>query len=143
MKVEVINLSTEKPIETYFVPGLTMLDFQEWKELNEVVINLGKLSEAIANLDSKDLETNEPISSSPQVDFYLPDPIKNRVFSQLAKSETDPEGSADPFRDGLNEVTERVSTPALKSSTILSAVVTEILQNHHPHPDYKVRISHG
>ena len=140
MKVEVIECSTRKTIETYSVPALSMLEFQEWKVLSEVVIDLNHLSDAAANLDSKDSETNEPISNSQKVEFYLPDPIKNRVLSQLTKSQTGAEESADQI---LDEVTERVSMPELKSSTILSAVVTEILQNHHPHSNYKVRISDG
>ena len=140
MKVEVIECSTRKTIETYSVPALSMLEFQEWKVLSEVVIDLNHLSDAAANLDSKDSETNEPISNSQKVEFYLPDPIKNRVLSQLTKSQTGAEESADQI---LDEVTERVSMPELKSSTILSAVVTEILQNHHPHSNYKVRIFDG
>ena len=140
MKVEVIECSTRKTIETYSVPALSMLEFQEWKVLSKVVIDLNHLSDAAANLDSKDSETNEPISNSQKVEFYLPDPIKNRVLSQLTKSQTGAEESADQI---LDEVTERVSMPELKSSTILSAVVTEILQNHHPHSNYKVRIFDG
>lgn len=138
MKVEVINSSTEKPIKTYSVPDFYMRDFQKWQEWNEAVINLGQLSDHIAKLDSKDLETNEPISNPRKVDFYLPDPITDQVISQRAKLQTDPEESPDQVRE---KVTEQVSTPALKSSTILAAVVTEILQNHHPHSDYKVKIS--
>ena len=140
MKVEVIECSIRKTIETYSVPALSMLEFQEWKVLSEVVIDLNHLSDAAANLDSKDSETNEPISNSQKVEFYLPDPIKNQMLSQLTKSQTGAEESADQI---LDEVTERVSMPELKSSTILSAVVTEILQNHHPHSNYKVRISDG
>ena len=130
MKLEVIiiNCTIQEPIKTYSVPDFSMLDFQEWKTLNEVVINLNQLSNITANLDSKDSETNEPISNSRKVDFYLPDPIKNRAISQFAESRTG---------------TEEPSEPVLKSSTILSAVVTEILQNHHPNSDYKVRISDG
>ena len=130
MKLEVIiiNCTTQESIKTYSVPDFSMLDFQEWKALNEVVINLNQLSNVTANLDSKDSETNEPISNSRKVDFYLPDPIKNRAISQFAESRTG---------------TEEPSEPVLKSSTILSAVVTEILQNHHPNSDYKVRISDG
>ena len=140
MKIEVINSKTQKMTETYSVLNLSMFDFQEWQVLNEVVIDLNQLSAATANLDSKDPETNEPTSNPQEVDFYLPDPIKNRVLSQLAKLQTDTEGSEDQIH---NEVTERISMPKLKSNTILSAVATEILQNHQPHSDYKVRISDG
>ncbi len=129
MKLEVIkDCTTEEIIKAYSVPDLAMLDFQEWQEGNEVVINLNHLSHTIANLNSEDSETNKPISNLWKVDFYLPDPIKNRAISQFAESRT---GTEDP------------SEPVLKSSTVLSAVVTEILQNHHPHSDYKVRISDG
>ena len=143
MKVEVINRSTREIIETYSVPDFYVGDFREWNDRSEVVIHLAHLLDTVENLDSKDPVTEEPISNPRVVDFYLPDPVKNQMLSRLAKSRTDTEESSDQFRDGLNEVTEEVSTPELKSSTILSAVVTEILQNHQPHADYKVRISDG
>lgn len=138
--IEVINSEKQKTIETYSVSNLFMFDFQEWQVLNEVAIDLNQLSAATANLDSKDPETNEPISNPREVDFYLPNPIKNRMLAQLVKSETNTEGSE---VQTLDEITGQVSMPELKSSTILSAVVTEILQNHQPHSDYKVRISDG
>lgn len=143
MKVEVINRSTREIIETYSVPDFYVGDFREWNDRSEVVIHLDHLLDTVENLDSKDPVTEEPISNPRVVDFYLPDPVKNQMLSRLAKSRTATEESSDQFRDGLNEVTERVSTPELKSSTILSAVVTEILHNHQPHADYKVRISDG
>jgi hypothetical protein len=126
MKLEVINCTTQKPIKTYSVPDFSILDFQEWKAVSEIVIDLHQLPDATSNLDSNDPETNEPVSNPREVDFYLPDPIKNRAISQFARSLSGP---------------EEPSEPVLKSSIILSAVVTEILQNHHPHSDYKVRIS--
>ncbi len=141
MKVEVINRSTKTTIETYSVADFSMFDFQEWKDLRDVVIHLNRLSDAVAELDSMDSETQEPVSNPQKVDLYLPDPLKNRVFSRLAKLQPDTEESSNQFADTLEEVTERVSTPELKSSTVLSAVVTEILQNHEPHTDYEVRIS--
>ena len=137
MKVEVIKRSTEKPV-TYSVPDFSMLDFQEWKDSEPVLIPLNKLKETVDNLDAKDPETEEPVSNPQEVDFYLPDPIKNRVIAQLAKPQTDLDREAERL-----EITERISTPVLKSSTILSAVVEEILQNHRPPSDYKVRISDG
>ena len=134
MKVEVIDRSTEESIVTYSVPDLSILDFQGWKDENEPIgIPLNKLKDTVDKLDSKDPETGEPISYPKKVDFYLPDPLKNRVFSRLAKS-------TDPDMEGESE---QVSMSVLKSSTILSAVVTEILQNHLPPSDYKVRVSDG
>ena len=118
--IEVINSEKQKTIETYSVPNLSMIDFQGWNDLDE--IDLNQLSAATGKLNSNDPETNEPISNPQEVDFYLPDPIKNRVLDQLVKSETDTGGSEDQIRD---EVAERISMPNLKSSTILSAVVTE------------------
>ena len=56
MKVEVIDPSTLKTIETYSV-DLSMLDFQEWKDESEIVIHLNCLSDIVAKLDSKDPET--------------------------------------------------------------------------------------
>ena len=143
MKVEVIKHPTEELVETYSVQDLSMLDFQEWKESSEVVIHLDCLLETVENLDSRDTETEEPISRPTEVDFYLPDPIKNQAISQFAKSQTNPEAPTDEFSDRYDEVVKQVSAPELKSRTILSAVVKEISQNHHPHSDYKVRISDG
>ena len=141
MKLEVIkDCRTPEIIKTYSVPDLAMLDFQEWQTPSEVVINLNHLSNVIANLDSKDSETNEPISNPRKVKFYLPDPIKNQVLSEFAESRI---GSEEPLDEIPNESTDWDYMAVLKSSTILSAVVTEILQNHHPHSDYKVRISDG
>ena len=136
MKVEVIECSTGKTIETYSMSELSLLDFQEWKESPQI-IPLNKLSGRVAQLDPCDPETREPIISNPDVGFYLPDPLKNRAFSQFAELQIGSEKS----EDQINEVTERVSTPGLELSTILFAIITEILQNHHPHSDYKVRIS--
>ena len=140
MKVEVIDPLTLKTIQTYSV-DLSMFDFQEWKDENEVTIHLNCLLNTVKDLNSKDPETQEPISNPTEVDFYLPTPLMKNILVQLAKSQTDTAESPNQFEDRLNEVTDRVSTPELKSSIILSAVVTEILQNHHPLSDYKVKIS--
>ena len=123
MKVEVIDLSTLKTIETYFVSDLSILDFQEWKDESKVEIHLNCLLNTVKNLNSKDSETQDPISNPTEVDFYLPAPLMNNVLVQLAKSQTDTAESPNQFEDRLNEVTDRVSTPELKSSIILSAVV--------------------
>ena len=129
-----IKRSKEESIVTYSVPDLSILDFQGWKDKNEPIgIPLNKLKDTVDNLDSKDPETGEPVSDPREVDFYLPDLLKNRVISRLAKSQTDTE----------EEVTKKISIPPLRSSVILSAVVVEILQNHLPPSDYKVRISDG
>lgn len=141
MKVEVIECSTNKTIEIYSVTDLDLIDFQGWEELSKDVIHLARLSDTVRNLESKDSETQEPLSFPKEVDFYLPDPLKNRVFSRLAKSQTNPQESADQFADILEVFTEQASAPELKLSVVWSAVVTEILQNHTPHSDYQVRIS--
>ena len=141
MKVEVINCSTKETIETYSVGILELTDFQGWEEISKDAIHLNCLSNTVRSLGSEDPETGKPTSFPKEVEFYLPGPIINRVFSRLAKSQTDTEESPEQFADILEEFTERASTPELKSSAVLSAVVTEILQNHTPHSDYKVRIS--
>ena len=143
MKVEVINRLTRKTIEVYSIPNLSMFDFQEWNGQSETVIRLDCLSDAVKNLDLKDSVTKKPLSNLTEVDFYLPDLLMKNVFVQLAKSETDTEESPDQLADRLNKITDQISTPELKSSTILSAVVTEILQNHQPLSDYEVKISDG
>ena len=136
MKLEVIDPSTLKTIETYSV-DLSMFDFQEWKDESEVTVHLNCLSDTVAKLDSKDPETETAISSNlRQVDFYLSDPLKKRVLSQLATPQTNVEES-------IEQLEERVATPVLKSSTVLAAVALEILQNHHQRSDYKVKISDG
>lgn len=134
MKVEVIDCSTQKTIGTYCVPTLSMFDFQEWNGQSETVIHLDCLSDTVKNLDPKDPVTEKPVSNPTKVDFHLPVSLMKDVFVQLAKSQTDTEESP-------NQFTDRVSTPELKSSTILSAVVMEILQNHPPHSNCKVKIS--
>ena len=131
MKLEIFERSKQDPIETYSVPDLSMLDFQEWKEESEVMINLDCLSDTVATLDSVDPETQEPVSDEREVDFYLPTSLRDKVFDQL-KSQMDSE-----------EGSEGVFMLKLKSSTVLSAVVTEILQNHFPHSKYEVRITDG
>ena len=141
MKVEVINRLTRKTIEIYSVPNLSMFDFQEWNGKSEDVIHLEDLSDIVKNLDSKDPVTKELISNPTEVDFYLSDSLMQSVLTQLVQSQENMEEFPDQFEDRLNEVTDRVSTPELKSSTILSAVVTEILQSYHPLSDYKVKIS--
>ena len=135
MKVEVINPSTEKTIKIYSVPDLSMLDFQEWKDESEVVVQLNCLYDTVSNLNSSDIETNEPTYLAPRVDFYLPNPLKDQMLSQFAELHPDTQELSDQLADGLNE------GPYLKLSTVLSAVVTEISRNHQPHTDYQVRIS--
>lgn len=141
MKLEVINPSTEKTIKTYSVPDLSMLDFEEWRYESEIVIQFDCLYDTVSNLNSSDIETNEPNYVASQVEFYLPDPIKNSVISQLANSQMDMQESAYQSTQILKELTERVSSLELKSSTVLSAVTTEILQNHHERSDYRLRIT--
>ena len=146
MKVEVINCTIEKTIETYSVPDLPMFaffDFAEWRDKGEVVIDLNSLSDIVANLNLEDSEIQDPEPSGKAVDFYLPDPLKDSALYRFAKSQMETKETLSQFSDRLKEVSEKASTPALKPSTILSAVVTEILQNHHPHSDHKVRISDG
>jgi len=142
MKLEVIDrLRKEEVIETYAIQDVSMLDFQEWKDLIEVVVFLNQLSNVVAKLNSIDPETDEPTFVAKRVDFYLPDPLKDKMLEQLAKRKMDMDTSSRTFADLCREVTEQVSAPPLKLSTILSAVVVEILQNHQPHKDYEVRIS--
>ncbi len=137
MKLEIINPSTQEVVEIYSVPDLSILDFQQWRNENEIIIHLDSLLDKVVNLDSKDPETKMPTFSNPEeVDFYLPDPLKKQVFSVFKDIQTDMEVSSEEFED-------KISRPALKSSTILTAVVQEILQNHHQRTDYKVRISDG
>ena len=140
MKIEVINPSTNEVIETYFVPDLSRFDFQEWKGDDDVIIHMKCLFDNVKKLDSKDPFTEEPVSNSHNVGFYLPDPIIKNAITQFTKSRTDMTESSENI---LDEVSEQAFMSKLKSSTILTAVVTEILQNHHERSDYKVKITDG
>lgn len=91
----------------------------------------------MSNLNPEDSDIQEA------VDFYLPDPLKDSMLSLFAKLQAEAKETASQFADRPKEVSEQILRPALKLSTILSAVATEILQNHQPHSDYKVRISDG
>ena len=141
MKFEVIRCSGEKTVETYSMASISMFDFQQWKETSHQIIPLSELKGRIAKLDSTDSETNEPNSTPMTVDFYLPDPLRDDVFAHFLKSETNTEESPNQSEKKSAEVTERDFESVLKSSTILSAVITEILENHEQHSHYKVRIS--
>lgn len=146
MKLEVINPPKQKTIETYSVPDLSMFaffDFEEWKDEGTIVIDLNSLSDTMANPNIEDSEIQEPEPSREAVDLYLPDPLKDSMLSLFAKSQAETKETPNQFADRLNEISEQALRPMLKLSTILSAVVTEILQNHQPHSDYKVRISDG
>ena len=146
MKLEIIDPLKPEPIKIYAVPDLSMFaffDFEEWKNTGEIVVDLNSLSNLVADLDPGNAEIQVPEPSREAVDFYIPDPLKNSVLSQFARLQTEKEKPSNQFADRLNEVTEEVLRPALRPSTILTAVVTEILQNHHQRSDYKVRISDG
>ena len=136
MKIEVINPSTNEVIEIYSISALSRFDFQEWKGDDDVIIHMKCLSDRVKKLDSKDPVTKEPISNPTEADFYLPDPIKKGVFSKFASLQAEAEESSEQF-------IEKITTPTLKSSAILTAVVTEILHNHQQRSDYIVKISDG
>ena len=118
-----------------------MFDFQERKGPNEieVTIDLDYLSGTVKDLNSNDPKTQKSEPEPREVDFNLPDPIVNRMISQLKNRGK----SADSDEISEDEISERVYTPTLELSTILSAIVMEMLQNHHPHSDYEVKISDG
>ena len=141
MKLEIIERSKQKAVETHFMPSLYMSSFQEWKGKDEVTINLDCLSHVVENINSKDPETKDPVSNPEEVVFNLPTHITNNVLDKLAKSQMASEESPDQFEEQLKKVTDKVSMPELKSITILSSIVTEILQNRCSHSEYEVRIS--
>ena len=146
MKLELINRTTQKTIETYTIadlPILAFFDFEEWRDEGAVIIGLNSLSGIVANLNPEDPEIQEPEPSREAVDFYLPDPLRDSMLSLFAKSQAETKETDSQFADRLNEVNEQVLRPLLKLSTIFSAVATEILRNHQPHSNYKVRISDG
>lgn len=120
-----------------------MLDFQEWKEVQPQIVSLKNLSESVAKLNSIDAETEAPNSRERRVDYYLPDPLKRQIFSRIEELQkcADYHFHLSEELSELGQKGECVSE--LKSSTILSAVVTEILRNHYPHSAFEVRISDG
>ena len=143
MRIEIISCSSSEPIATYSVPNLSMLDFQEWKETQHEIIPLNDLMESVAKLDSRDSETEVPISAERAVAFYLPDPLKNQVFSRIdvLRQSADEENY---YSEDMSETdSEGISVSVLKSSTVLFAAVTEILLNHSPCSKYKVKITDG
>ena len=140
MKLEVID-SSEELIALYVVPELSMLSFQQWKDLSEVVVPLNQLLNVVANLSSVDPVTEMPISVAVSVDFYLPDPLKDKVLERLTKHRMDVSVDSGQFADLLQEITEQACTPPLKLSIILSAVAEELSRNHLPNDAYKVGVS--
>jgi hypothetical protein len=141
MKLEVIDRSSGKIIAPYVVPAISMLSFQQWKDLSEVVIPLDQLSIEITGLDSSDPETGEPSLIVTPIDFYLPSPLKDGVTERLAKRQMAKNADSSQFPELLLEMKEQASTPPLDVSTILLAVAEEISQNHLPNDAYEVRIS--
>ena len=142
--MEVMLCSNEETIEIYPVPDLSMSDFRQWRD-SQQNIPLEKLSDVVSRLDSKDLETNEPISRAVEVDFYLPEPLKDQVFARITNLQEDGEGTSIQSENAtrLASVSSLDPVMELKSSVILSAVASEILQKHIPHSNYKVRITDG
>ena len=78
MKLDIIERSKQTLIATYSVPELSMLSFREWKDSLRIVIPLTKLPNVVTKLNSTDPETGDPSSVATSVDFYLPDPLKNK-----------------------------------------------------------------
>ena len=130
MKLEVIKSSENATVETYLVADIYTSNFSDWEESSQTIA-LNELARIVTNLDAGDSEMNV----APRVDFYLPDPLKDRMLSQFEELHPDTKELSDQPEDGLNE------GPYLKLSTVLFAVVTEISRNHRPHTDYQVRIS--
>lgn len=143
MKIEVIDVSTETLIEAYYIQEVSRYDFKEWRsQENEVIISLDRLLYTVENLDSTDTETSEPISSPQEVDYFLPNPQKFHLLSRLVKMQSAENESPNQTIEELNKtIKERVFTPELKLSLILSAVATEIFLTHYPPSNFKVKIS--
>lgn len=130
MKLEVIKTSENAIVETYSVADISTPIFSNWDESSQI-FDLNELSRIVTNFDADEAEMNV----APRVDFYLPNPLKNRMLAQFAELHSDSQELSDQTADGLNE------GPYLKLSTVLSAVITEISRNHQPDTNYQVRIS--
>lgn len=130
MKLEIIKCSENETVETYLLADISMFYLPGLEESSHIIA-LNELSQIMTNLDPVDSE----MSVAPRVDFYLPDPLKDRMLSQFVELHPDMRELSDQLADGLNE------GPYLKLSTVLSTVVAEISRNHQPNSDYKVKIS--
>ena len=140
MKVEVFKPSSLEIIETYTVPNLSLLDFkdQEWVNEGKIEIDLNDFSNTMNNVILEELGPSQEF-----VDFYLPDSLKDSMLYRLIQSQTEKEEFNSQSTDRINEIKEKISSPVLRLKTVLSAVVTEILKNHYPYSEYKVRIIDG
>ena len=106
MKLEIIECSENKTIETYSVEDISMFNVPEWKESPQI-IPLNELSRIVANLSAVDSEMNV----APRVDFYLPDPLKNRMLSQFAKLHPDTHELSDQSADRLRACLKSPKSP--------------------------------
>jgi len=125
MKLEVID-QQGNAIQVYEVPVISIHDFA-WSDSAEIPIPLTQLLEVIRNLTP----ASELDPLFPKVVLYLPDPLINDIVDQLAAT----------GNESKEEIKEQILTPPLKHKILLLAVVQEIIQNHLPNEDYKVRIS--
>lgn len=130
MKLEVIKSLEGETVETYLVADISTSIFSDWEESSHIIA-FNELYRIVTNLDAGDGEMN----IAPRVDFYLPNPLKDRVLAKFAELNSNSQELSDQPLDGLNE------GPYLKLNTVLSAVITEISRNHQPQADYQVRIS--
>ncbi|MCB0190853.1 MAG: hypothetical protein KDJ65_02815 [Anaerolineae bacterium] len=141
MRLEIIDHSSDKIVETYSVSSVSMLDFQEWEGLSEKIIPLTQLLDEVIKLNGSDPVTNEPHSIAMAVDFYLPAPIEHKLIDLLVDKRATSDMSSDISLNLQDEISEQVRNPLLKVNIILAAVVEEISSNHLPKDAYKVRIS--
>lgn len=144
MKVEVVDCSTHQTSQTYLLPEAQVSDFKEL-EMTSECIPMTELRHLVKDLETFHCEGTEDSESIPvpvPVDFYLPTPVKTRAFSLFAEQQSLAQGFPEHSREDVqNKIIERASSPDLNSRIVLWAVLTEVLQNHHPLSDFKVRIS--
>ncbi len=135
MKFEVVDTSSEKEIVTYVVKGISMLGFHQWKDIEQIDVRLDQLASEIGKLDSDDSETEQPSPIAVHIDFYLPDPLRDRMARRLAGLKN------------ANDIPSNQDAPdlelvlPLRVSALLAAVVDEISHNHVPNAAFRVRIS--
>jgi hypothetical protein len=141
MKFEVTDSSTERIVSSYEVSELSVVDFREWYDRNEITVRLDELLEEVTSLTASDAGAESPDPISKKVRFYVPTPISREMLNRLAQAEA---GEDDHEFEGVPEdIEQRIVTPPLGLSMLLLAVVKEILRNHFPPDSYRVRISDG
>jgi hypothetical protein len=139
MKFQIIESSTDEVISSYRVSEISMIDFREWDEVNEVTLSLDELLDIATHLHSCDADADSPEPAKRKLGIYLPDPINREVLDRLVQAQANEENYS--VEDARKEIDTQIRTPPLDLGMVLIVAVYEILRNHPASDNYKVRIS--